>query len=151
MRSSLLPHCVTFTVTYIPFSMLLNSQFRHLSQHVNAAVGLSPLQGPPCRAGNRTPGWGHARRETAAGRPGSLGGCVFWTPRGTEAPRERGLFCWKLVRIKSLPCGPLCPAGIDKHGWSRSETTPQGKKSRVLLEQQQKDLKETRTRDELTM
>lgn len=39
--------------------------------------GSFPLQRPPCRAGNRTPGWGHARGETAAGRPGSLGGCVF--------------------------------------------------------------------------
>lgn len=49
-------------------------------------------------------------------------------PRGTEAPRAHGLFCWKLVRIKSLACTPLCPAEVDKHGWSRSETSPRGKK-----------------------
>lgn len=79
------------------------------------------------------------------------GVAFFWTPRGTEAPRARGLFWWGLVRIKSLPCGPLCPAEVDKHGRSRSETSPRGKKSRAGWEQQQKDLKESRTRDEFNM
>lgn len=97
-------------------------------------------------------GWGHKRhreRETAAGQPGGFGGWVFWTPQGTEAPRVHGLFSWKPVRIKSLPCGPLCPVEVDKHGWSRSERSSQEKKK--TWEQQQQHLKEIRTRDELNM
>lgn len=100
-----------------------------------------------------------AGRQLPAGRAAS-GACGLFfffflgrggTPRGTEAPRARGLFSWKLVRIKSLPCGPLCPAEVDKHDWSRSETSPRGKKSRAGWERQQKDLGESRTREEWSM
>lgn len=45
---------------------------------------------------------------------------------GGEAPRVYGLFSLKLVRIKSLPRDPLWTAEVDKHGWSRSGTSPQG-------------------------
>lgn len=55
----------------------------------------------------------------------------FRTHQETEAPRVHGLFSWKLVRIKSLACGPLCPTELHKHEWSRSETSPRGKKSRA--------------------
>lgn len=48
---------------------------------------------------------------------------------GTGAPRAYGLFSLKLVRIKSLPHSPLCPAEVDKHNWSRSKASPWGKKS----------------------
>lgn len=84
-------------------------------------------------SGNQTLGWGHAHGETAAGRP--WGACVFWGGScalwGKEAPRAPGLFCWKLVRINSLACTPLCPAEVDKHDWSRSDTSPRGKKRKA--------------------
>lgn len=53
---------------------------------------------------------------------------TFW---GTEAPSAHGLFCWKLVRINSLACPPLCPAEVDKHKRSRSDTSPRGTKRKA--------------------
>lgn len=35
------------------------------------------------------------------------------------------------MRINSLACTPLCPAEVDKHDWSRSDTSPRGKKRKA--------------------
>lgn len=68
--------------------------------------------------------------------PAIHGGIAFfwggsWDLWGTEAPRAQGLFCWKLVRINSLPCPPLCPAEVDKHNRSRSDTSLRGTKRKA--------------------
>lgn len=128
------------------YTTFLRSKFPNFGQHMNAAAASLRVWfvlGPPCSAGNRTPGLRSCPRRDSCWPAGAASGVAFfWTPRGTEAPRERGLFSRELVRIKSLPCGPLCPAEVDKHGWSRSETSPRGKESRAGWEQQHGDLKE---------
>lgn len=52
-----------------------------------------------------------------------------------------GLFSLKLVRIKSLPRDPLWTAEVGKHDWSRSGTSPQGKKELDSKEPNMKDLR----------
>lgn len=71
-----------------------------------------------------------AEKQLPAVRVAS-GVASFRTHQETEGPGVRGLFSWKLVRIKSLAFGPLCPTELHKHDWSRSETSPRGKKSRA--------------------
>ena len=84
-------------------------------------------------------GWGHAGGGDSCwpGRTGrQLRGCRYYyfvsgLIGATEAPRAGRLFSWKLVRIKSSGCDPLCRTEVDKHGGSRSHTSPRGKKSRA--------------------
>lgn len=125
---------------------LFEVQIPTFGQHVSVAAASLRVWfvlEPPRSAGNRTPGLRSCPRRDSCWPAGAASGVAFFgTPRGTEAPRERGLFSLELVRIKSLPCGPLCPAEVDKHGWSRSETSPRGKESRAGWEQQHGDLKE---------
>ena len=109
---------------YIGRLCVLHSQVQHFGQHINVAadwtVPVVSVTGP----------WAEvmpAERQLLSGQAATEV-AFFWTRQGTEAPGVCRLFSWKLVRIKSLPCGPLCPAEVDKHGWSRSETSLPGGK-----------------------